>query len=101
MNLDKIRKLSEQYPGGMRQLAADIGMSEPNLHRCVNNNKMQAGDLEKVAQCLNVRIGVFFGEEPNESGTNRFDYARLKEKISLLEQIVAEKERTIRILMKE
>lgn len=47
MDLSIIRNLSEKRVGGMRKLASDIGMSEANLHRCVNNNKIQAADLEK------------------------------------------------------
>lgn len=62
MNLNLIRKLSETYEGGLRKLASDIGMSEANMHRCINNNKMQASDLEKVAQRLAVNIGVFFDD---------------------------------------
>lgn len=60
MNLGLIRTLSEKRTGGMRKLAADIGMSEANLHRCVNNNKIQAADLEKIARLLNIDIRVFF-----------------------------------------
>lgn len=63
MNLNLIRKLSETYEGGLRKLASDIGMSEANLHRCINNNKMQASDLEKVAQRLSVNVGVFFDND--------------------------------------
>ena len=47
----------------MRQLASDIGMSEANLHRCVNNNKIQAADLELIALKLRVDIRQFFNEE--------------------------------------
>ncbi|MBO7234345.1 MAG: hypothetical protein J6V13_05110 [Paludibacteraceae bacterium] len=47
----------------MRQLASDIGMSEANLHRCVNNNKIQAADLEQIALKLRVDIRLFFDDE--------------------------------------
>lgn len=47
----------------MRQLASDIGMSEANLHRCVNNNKIQAADLEQIALKLRVDIRQFFDDE--------------------------------------
>ena len=62
MNLLKIRDLCERKEGGIKRLAEDIGMSEQNLHRCINLNKMQAGDLEKVAITLNVPVGYFFDE---------------------------------------
>ncbi len=63
MDLQKVRRLAEAYSGGMRKLASDIGMSEANLHRCVRENKIQAGDLEKIAHALQVHIGYFFDEE--------------------------------------
>jgi len=47
----------------MRQLASDIGMSEANLHRCVNNNKIQAADLEQIALKLRVDIRLFFDDD--------------------------------------
>ena len=63
MNLGLIRNLCEKRAGGMRQLASDIGMSEANLHRCVNNNKIQATDLEQIALKLRVDIRQFFDDE--------------------------------------
>jgi DNA-binding Xre family transcriptional regulator len=60
MNLMVLRTLSERYEGGLKKLAADINMSEANLHRCINNNKIQAGDLELIAIHLDVDIRVFF-----------------------------------------
>lgn len=64
MDISIIRKLAEKRDGGMRKLAVDIGMSEANLHRCVNNNKMQAEDLEKIAKVCNVDIRIFFDIMP-------------------------------------
>ena len=60
MNLMVLRKLSERYDGGLKRLAQDIDMSEANLHRCINNNKIQASDLEKIAIKLDVDVRVFF-----------------------------------------
>lgn len=116
MNLEKIRRLSETRQGGLKKLAIDIGMSEQNLHRCMNNNKIQAGDLEKIASLLGVSILTFFDEEPvsnkaiangknsvaaiNSEVKSKED-AGLEEKIRLLEQLLKEKERTIQILMQK
>ncbi len=60
MNLQLIKDYCEKRAGGLRQLAEDISMSEPNLHRCIRINKIQAGDLEKIAKTLRVPISVFF-----------------------------------------
>lgn len=97
-------------------------MSEANLHRCVNNNKIQAADLEKIALLLKVNIGTFFDEAVSAlannsnatangdgsvavSGNNNShviagnETALLKERIKYLEQLLKEKERLINILM--
>lgn len=62
MDISIIRDLAEKRDGGIKKLASDIGMSEANLHRCINKNSMQAADLEKVAIALNVDIRLFFEE---------------------------------------
>ena len=66
MDLSLIRKLGKAREGGLKQLALDAGVSEQNLHRCINANRIQAQDLEVIAKLLNVRVGMFFGEEPSE-----------------------------------
>lgn len=43
-------------PGGLRKLAVNAGMSEGNLHRCIRNNKIQAGNLEAISRLLGVDI---------------------------------------------
>lgn len=63
MDLGIIRKMSDSRPGGLKKLATDIGMSEANLHRCINNNRIQAGDLEQIARLLNLRIDCFFDDD--------------------------------------
>ncbi len=60
MNLMVLRTLSERYDGGLKKLASDIGMSEANLHRCINNNRIQANDLEQIAIRLEVDVRIFF-----------------------------------------
>lgn len=60
MNLEVIRTLCDGYHGGLKRLSSDIGMSEANLHRCINNNKIQASDLENIAIRLGVDITIFF-----------------------------------------
>lgn len=62
MDLQIIKKIVEEnrFSGGIRGLAETVGMTEQNLHRCVRENKIQAGDLEKIAKALGVPITVFF-----------------------------------------
>ncbi len=63
MDLAIIRELSENYAGGLKKLAADVGMSETNLHRCMRTNRMQADDLAKIARALRVSVSTFFEDE--------------------------------------
>lgn len=121
MNLGIIRNLCEKRAGGMRQLASDIGMSEANLHRCVNNNKIQASDLEQIALKLKVDIRSFFdvmtgginavnsavatgsgnaNNNVNIEVPSNADTAVLAERVKSLEALVAEKERLIKVYEK-
>lgn len=72
MNLMVLRTLGDSYDGGLKKLAQDINMSEANLHRCINVNKIQAGDLEQIAIKLNVDIRIFFDQMAikNDSHSN-------------------------------
>lgn len=109
MNLQLIKQYGERYPGGLRKLAVDAGMSEANLHRCIRNNKIQASDLEALSLRLGVGIEIFFTDitksvEMEGNGQNEH-FSWLYEKVALLEQqirdketIIGEKERIIKIL---
>ncbi len=103
MNLQLIRKYSIGYPGGLHKLAEDAGMSEANLHRCIRNNKIQAGDLEAISRLLNVKIGTFFTRDTNAVGmdANGFsgDISWMYEKIELLEQQIKDKNEIIKLLL--
>lgn len=118
MDLSIIRSLSEKRAGGMRKLASDVGMSEANLHRCVNNNKIQAADLEKIAFLLKVDIRTFFDEHLSGLANNTIktngDFspasmngnvsvhanAVFAERVKALEALLAEKERLIKVYEK-
>ena len=60
MELQRIKSLCERRKGGLRGLAIAVGMTEQNLHRCIRENKIQAGDLERIAAELAVDIDFFF-----------------------------------------
>lgn len=88
-------------------------MSEPNLHRCIRLNQIQAGDLERIAQVLKVNIAVFFDTQtPNKVSSDSNvaigshnsvgnvsvgTDAVLQERIKSLEALLAEKERLIKV----
>jgi DNA-binding Xre family transcriptional regulator len=89
MNLLKIKELAENRVGGLKKLAKDIGMSEANLHRCINANKIQANDLEKVSSIFNVPVGYFF-DEVSKSGGNTEIISELKQEIGRLNNMIAD-----------
>lgn len=85
MNLQLIKKMCENREGGLKKLAMDINMSEANLHRCLNNNKIQATDLENIATILNVKVGVFFDEEECENA----EIQSLRKEINHLKELLS------------
>lgn len=85
MDLNVIRNLSEKYNGGLKKLASDIGMSEANLHRCINNNKIQASDLENISIKLNVDISIFFDAQAIKSASSGMQSVESKDSKDLLQ----------------
>ena len=102
MNLQLIKRYSEHYPGGLRKLAVDAGISESTLHRCIRINKIQANDLEAISRLLNVGAEIFFTETQNtvrtHANNSQGHSAWLREKIALLEQRIKDKDELIKIL---
>ena len=46
----------------IRSLSATIGMSEQNIHKCIRDNRIEAGVLEKIAEVLSVSVSYFFDD---------------------------------------
>ena len=80
-------------------------MTEQNLHRCIRENKIQAGDLERIAAELAVDIDFFFRATdtpkaaPTIAGDNdtapMVSDAVLSERVKLLMQLISEKDERI------
>ena len=108
MNLEIVRKLSENRGGGLKKLAADVGMSEQNLHRCIRNNKIQAADLEKIAfhdevsrlSNNTVETNGDFSPASMMGNVSVGTDAILVERVKHLEELLAEKERLIKVYEK-
>lgn len=66
MDLSTIKNYCRKRQGGLKKLAADIGMSEPNLHRCIRVNEIQASDLENIAKILGLDVRIFFDQLPQQ-----------------------------------
>ena len=65
MQLLKIKELSHKKNVTLKDIATHSEMTYQNLNRCINENKIQASVLERIAQFLNVPISYFFDGEDN------------------------------------
>lgn len=63
MNLLKIKILLEDNKKSINWLSREIGMSNQNLYKCFEKNRIEANDLEKIAKILEVPITYFFNED--------------------------------------
>lgn len=95
MNLLTIKNYCRAYPGGLRALASTIGMTEANLHRCIQKNKISANDLESIAIALKVNVSSFFSDEAVNGGNDATsaESRRIKD----LESALADKEKIINL----
>lgn len=92
MNLELIKTLCKDRPGGIKQLAHDCGISESNLHRSIRIGDITLSTLEKIASALHVDIQTFLGDSEHE----QLHY--WKAKAEALQARCEEQERTIRLL---
>lgn len=92
MNLELIKALCKDRPGGIKQLAHDCGISESNLHRSIRIGDITLSTLEKIAHELHVDIQTFLGDSEHE----QLHY--WKAKAEALQARCEEQERTIRLL---
>lgn len=63
MDLKLIKSLVKEKDITIKELSQKIGMSERGLHKSIRNNSISAEYLEKIANYLDVSIGIFFGEK--------------------------------------
>ena len=106
-----------------KDIADLLGVSAQSLSSVLSAKDVRSGTIEKIANALNVPISFLYGEKDNEqnavaSGDSSIavnnitgnieagDTSALQERVKLLEQLLAEreriieeKERTIKILM--
>lgn len=84
-----------------KELCESIGISYTALSDLIERNSTKTDIIEKIAKFFNVPVSTFFDDQNIE-----FDQVLEKEcnpnrEIELLKEILAEKERTIQILMKQ
>ena len=94
MKLLKIKKKSDEMNISIRSLSATIGMSEQNLHKCIRDNRIEAGVLEKIAVALDVPLSYFFDEVETVS-TKDSEIIELQRKYIVLLEAQLEAERKL------
>lgn len=92
MNLELIKTLCKDRPGGIKQLAKDCGISESNLHRSIRLGDITMSTLEKIAGVLHVDMSTFLGDNTRE------ELAYWRAKALALQARCDEQERIIRHL---
>ena len=94
-----IRTLCEERKITMRELARRIGRDESTIQSAIRRGTTNTKTIEKIARVLDVPVGYFFDSEPKTSSERMKALPEKEETINYLKQILAEKERTIKILM--
>lgn len=95
-----IRDLCEQKKITMRELARRIGRDESTIQSAIRRGTTNTKTIEAIAAVLEVPVGCFFDSEPVKVARSKH-LPNNQETIEYLKQILAEKERTIKILLEE
>lgn len=92
-----IRELCESKKITIRELASRIGKDDSSIQAIIRSGSTNTKTIEAIAKVLEVPVGVFFDNIPVMGiKSNEVDKDA---KITDLERIIEEKERTIQILL--
>ncbi|MGL4860234.1 MAG: helix-turn-helix domain-containing protein [Enterobacteriaceae bacterium] len=100
-NFQIINDLILEKKVAKKDLCESVGISYTALSDIIERNSTKTDTLEKIAKFFRVPVSVFFGEQVAEGIPSADNESGLLREIELLKEIVAEKERTIQILMKQ
>lgn len=96
-----------------KDIADYLGVTAQSLSSVLSAKDVRSGTIEKIAQVLNVPISFLYGEKDKDQNaiatgngiavagnvTMGDNTAVLQERVTMLEKLLEEKERTIKILM--
>lgn len=99
-----------------KEIADLLGLSQQSFNQMLSASDVKTSLLERIAQALNVPISFFYGEcsgghsaiangassiavNNNSGHIAAGDVSTLRERVAMLERLLEEKERTIKILM--
>lgn len=97
-NFKLIRDIAKEKQISIRSVAQTAGISESQLHHLIKIGSTNTHTLESIAGALGVPVGIFFDNHlsPSEENTRIME---LEKENASLRELLAEKERTIKILM--
>lgn len=91
-NFNLIRKFAKENGMTLALLAEKVGITPAGLNLLMNSNSTNTTTIEKIAQVLDVKVGVFF-DEPDPA-TNDLPQ-ELKSVLFQKDEIIAQKDKII------
>lgn len=120
MTGERLKEIIFKHKVSQSEIARQLGMSHQSLNQMLSAADVKSSLLERIAQVLNVPISFLYGEHDTQNavangdgsvavtGNNNVagnvtmgDAAVLQERVTMLERLLEEKERTIKILMEK
>lgn len=95
-NLILIRDLCEKRKMTIRELAERVGRNESTIQAAIRNGSTNSTTIELIAKELHVPAGYFFDGWDDSNNVRE-----LKKENDHLRTLLAEKERTIKILLSD
>jgi transcriptional regulator with XRE-family HTH domain len=105
MNINKLNQIVEESSLTKKEIADACDLARTSLDRILHGEDFKVSNLEKLAYVLNVPVWSFFtDEDPGEDFASKAvaatqKIAALEDSVAHLKDLVAEKERTIQILL--
>lgn len=116
----RLKEILAKYKVSQSEIAKQLGMSHQSLNQMLSASDVKTGLVERIAKVLNVSISSLYGEDKEQNaiasgngiavaGNNNVagnvtmgdNSAVLQERVTMLEKLLEEKERTIKILMEK
>ena len=120
MTGNRLKEILYEKKVSQSQIAKLLGMSQQSLNQMLSASDIKTGLVERIAKVLNVSISSLYGEDKEQNaiatgngiavaGINNVagnvtmgdNTAVLQERVTMLEKLLEEKERTINILLEK
>lgn len=118
MTGERLKEILAKYKVSQSEIAKQLGMSHQSLNQMLSASDIKTGLVERIAKVLNVSISSLYGEDKEQNaiatgngiavaGNNNVagnvtmgdNTAVLQERVTMLEKLLEEKERLIKVLM--